>query len=57
MVRLGPFPKGSPLEQMRAAGEVEVASGDLDDLPEPLVLPPRVETPSEALARRRRHER
>jgi len=42
---------------MRAAGDVETATGDWDDLPEPLVLPAGVESPSEALARLRRDER
>jgi hypothetical protein len=42
---------------MHAAGEIEPASGGLDDLPEPLVLPDNVETPSAALARMRRDER
>lgn len=54
---LTPLPQGSPLEQMRAAGEVDSASAELDDLPEPLVLPPRVETPSAALGRLRAGER
>lgn len=54
---LGPLPVGSPLERMRAAGEVEGATGDLDDLPAPLVLAPGVESPSVALARLRRYER
>jgi hypothetical protein len=42
---------------MRAAGEVDPASADLDDLPEPLVLPDDVEAPSAVLARLRRDER
>ena len=54
---LGPLPEGNPLDRMRAAGDVEAATGDLDDLPEPLVLPPGVEPPSEALKRLRRDER
>lgn len=41
----------------RAAGEVESASEDPDDLPEPMVLPPGIESPSAALARLRRDER
>jgi prevent-host-death family protein len=57
VAQLTPLPVGSALEQMRAAGEIEAASGDLDDLPEPLVLPDGVETPSAALERLRRHER
>jgi prevent-host-death family protein len=53
---LTPLPTGTPLEQMRAAGEVEPATVDLDDLPEPLDLPD-VESPSAVLARLRRDER
>ena len=54
---LGPLPAGSPLERLRESGEVELATGDLEDLPEPMALPRGVETPSKALARLRRHER
>jgi prevent-host-death family protein len=54
---LTPIPEGSPLERMRAAGDVETATADLDDLPEPLVLPPGTELPSRVLARLRRDER
>jgi hypothetical protein len=42
---------------MHGAGEIEAASAGLDDLPEPLVLPDNVETPSAALRRLRRDER
>jgi prevent-host-death family protein len=54
---LTPIPDGSPLERMRAAGDVETATADLDDLPEPLVLSADVELPSQVLARLRRDER
>jgi prevent-host-death family protein len=54
---LTPIPQGTPLDQMRAAGDVDTATGDLDDLPEPLVLPTGAEAPSEALARLRSEER
>jgi prevent-host-death family protein len=54
---LTPTPQGGPLERMRAAGDVEMASGDLDDLPEPLVLSAGTESPSQALERLRREER
>lgn len=54
---LTPLPSGSALERMRAAGEVVAATGDLEDLPEPLVLAPNVELPSAVLARLRRDER
>jgi prevent-host-death family protein len=32
---LSPPPEGSPLERLRALGEIEPATADLDDLPEP----------------------
>ncbi len=54
---LTPIPEGSPLERMRASGDVETATADLDDLPEPLVLPLETELPSRVLARLRRDER
>jgi prevent-host-death family protein len=54
---LTPMPRGSHLERMKANGDVEAATGDLDDLPEPLVLPPGAEPPSKVLARLRRDER
>lgn len=53
---LTPVPDGSPLERLREAGEVESASADLDDLPEPLVLEPG-RSPSAVLADLRRDER
>ncbi len=54
---LCPLPAGTPLQQMRAAGEIDPATADLDDLPEPLVLADSVETPSSALRRLRLDER
>lgn len=54
---LGPLPTGTALQQMRAVGEIEPASEDPDDLPEPVVLQPGVESPSVVLARLRREER
>ncbi len=54
---LAPVPGGSPLEQLRASGEVTAGEGDLDDLPDPLELPPGSEAPSAILARLRRDER
>lgn len=53
---LSPLPEGTPLERLRAIGEVAPASGDLDDLPP--ALPSRgTELPSAVLARLRRDER
>ena len=54
---LSPAPEGNPLDRLRALGEIEPAQGNLDDLPEPLVLPRRIERPSGALTRLRRDER
>jgi antitoxin (DNA-binding transcriptional repressor) of toxin-antitoxin stability system len=54
---LTPTPVHSPMERMRAAGKIEAATAGVDDLLEPLVLPPGTEPSSEALARLRRDER
>jgi prevent-host-death family protein len=54
---LAPLPDGSPLERLRAAGEVTPVAGDLDDLPKPLPLAPGQDAPSVVLARLRRDER
>jgi len=54
---LSPPPEGSPLDRLRALGEIDPASGDLDDLPQPLVLAPGIERPSSVLSRLRRDER
>jgi prevent-host-death family protein len=54
---LGPIPEGGPLQRLRATGQVEPASGDLVDLPEPIALPAGAEPPSSVLARLRDHER
>ena len=54
---LSPPPDGSPLDRLRALGDIDSAEGDLDDLPEPLVLPEGIEHPSDVLRRLRRDER
>lgn len=54
---LGPLPDGSPLDRLRAAGDVQSATGDLRDLPQPLPLEHGQEPPSAILARLRRDER
>jgi prevent-host-death family protein len=54
---ISPPPEGSLLEQLRALGEIDEASGDLDDLPEPIALKPGGEGPTAALSRLRREER
>jgi prevent-host-death family protein len=53
---LGPLPDGSPLEQLRAAGDLEPAGATLGELPPPLP-PTAYELPSETLARLRHEER
>jgi prevent-host-death family protein len=54
---LTPLPHGRPLERLRAAGEVEPATGDLADLSEPLEPTPGRPTPSAVLDLLRRNER
>jgi prevent-host-death family protein len=53
---LGPLPTGSPIERLRQSGDIEPATEDLDDLPEPL-SPSADRLPSEVLAGLRRDER
>jgi prevent-host-death family protein len=53
---LTPLPEGSPLELLRAGGELEPATGDLAGLPAPLASRAS-ELPSAVLARLRRDER
>jgi prevent-host-death family protein len=53
---LVPLPDGSPLDRLRQCGDIEPASGDIDDLPPPLAVR-GVESPSAVLARLRRDER
>ena len=54
---LSPAPGGSALDRLRALGEIDPATGDLEDLPDPLVLASSIESPTEALRRLRRNER
>jgi prevent-host-death family protein len=51
VARLTPLPDGTPLEQ------IDAASADIDDLPEPISLPSGVESPTAALRRLRNNER
>lgn len=57
VAQLSPLPVGSPLERLRAAGDIEPASENMDELPEPILLPEDVELPSTVLARLRHTER
>ncbi len=53
---LSPLPQGSPLERLRKAGEVDTATGELDDLAEPLASRSS-ELPSRRLEQLRAAER
>lgn len=53
---LTPIPEASAYERMLAAGEIQPASGDINDLPPPLASRGK-ELPSQVLARLRRDER
>lgn len=54
---LAPLPNQSPIERLRATGELEPAGSGLKDLPEPLPLAPGMEAPSAVLERLRWDER
>jgi prevent-host-death family protein len=54
---LSPVVDKSPLDRLRAAGDVSVPTGSLDDLPPPLPLPAGHTPPSVLLARLRTNER
>lgn len=54
---LAPIPERGSLGQLRVTGQIEPASADLDDLPDPLVIPSGGPTVSDVLAALRRDER
>ncbi|MFO0756490.1 MAG: type II toxin-antitoxin system prevent-host-death family antitoxin [Byssovorax sp.] len=54
---LSPLADKSPLDQLRAGGDVSVPTGALHDLPPPLPLTPGQRAPSLVLTRLRAHER
>ncbi len=54
---LTPIPDSSPLDQLRAAGELEEATHSSGELPEPVDPDPGKEPPSVRLARLRSDER
>jgi prevent-host-death family protein len=54
---LSPVVDKSPLDRLRAAGDVSTPTGALDDLPPPLALAPGQTPPSITLARLRADER
>jgi prevent-host-death family protein len=53
---LAPLPDGSPLEMLKAAGEIDSATAEFDDLPEAMVSRASV-PPSAVLDRLRSDER
>ncbi len=54
---LTPLPGGDRLSKLRLSGDVSVAVGNLNDLPDPLGLPEGFERVSELLANLRADER
>ena len=54
---LAPLPDQSPIDRLRATGDLDPAGADLKDLPDPLPLAPGQEPPSKVLDRLRRDER
>lgn len=54
---LTPPPAGTAFDRLLAAGDVEPATGVLDDLPPPLALAPGAEPPADALRRLRADKR
>ena len=54
---LAPLPDRSPIEHLRATGDLVPGGHYLSDLPDPLPLEPGQEPPSSVLARLRRDER
>ena len=52
---LSPLPDAGPLKRLRAGGQIDEATGNLDDLPDPLVMP--AGSASATLARLREFER
>jgi prevent-host-death family protein len=54
---LAPLPAGDALKRLRASGEVISATGDIEDLPDPMPPGDGQDLPSVILARLRRDER
>lgn len=54
---LAPLPGGGPLQRLVAEGEVDQATAELHDLPDPLPLPRGAPRPSAVLAELRERER
>jgi prevent-host-death family protein len=56
VARLAPLPEGSPLDVLKSAGEVDSATSEFDDLPDPLESRAPM-LPSSILDRLRSNER
>jgi prevent-host-death family protein len=54
---LSPLPDTGPLERLRAGGQIDEATGTLDDLPDPLIMPAGSASASATLTRLRESER
>ncbi len=54
---LAPLPDRGPIDRLKLTGDLIPGQHDLDDLPDPLPLPPGQEAPSSVLERLRRDER
>lgn len=54
---LAPIPERGSIDQLRATGQLEAATAELADLPDPLPIPPGGPNPSQVLAALRRDER
>jgi antitoxin (DNA-binding transcriptional repressor) of toxin-antitoxin stability system len=54
---LAPLPDTGPLERLRAGGQIDEATGNLDDLPDPLIMPAGSTSASATLGRLREAER
>lgn len=54
---LAPIPERGGIDELRATGQLEPATGDLDGLPEPLPTPAEDGSASDVLAALRRDER
>ena len=57
VAQLTPLPDRGEFARLRSSGEIIPATGRLDDLPDPLPLPPEHEPPSAILGRLRANER
>lgn len=54
---LAPLPNQRPIERLRVSGDLQAARAELKDLPEPLLVAPGQDPPSNILDQLRRDER